>query len=191
MLVVVNSDYRTGSTWVYNIIREIFVVRNLEFESYGGSVENIRDNILTDKNIIIKCHNYHDFRYHDNLKILYTVRNYIDKRGSSLRYGEFKSTSHSESIVNEVYYQKLANAFVISYDRYYYDPLYLIQHINHFIFNDQLDRNSLQEIDDNTSIVAMKKISNRIESLQEADPITEIRGSHILNPKPGAYYENN
>jgi len=205
---VVVSDYRTGSTLLYNIIKEIVEILYPKTHKvyHGDNIQDITRWYLNDKNTIylLKSHlDLRDLPFEEDLKIFYITRNHLDKVSSSLLRGY--STGHNslkdlpkdgididdpnfweQQLLNMEetqeqlkHYQERSNSIVIQYEEMYYNMKKIIQDIaNHLSLC--IDNIIIERIEKKLSLNNIKNLTKGIEhSDWIEDYDTQWRGNHI------------
>lgn len=169
------SAPRTGSTLIFNILKEILKNEN-----------------------VLKKHTL-DFNYKDH-KVVTTYRNPYDTVCSSiLRYNLNINDSTINQAIDELKkynynelknIKKLNNVLCLEYEKFYYDKYYIFNELESFL---NIKINNKEELEKKYSIENVKRtIKNlNLKKFEDFDKTTHIHGNHIskFDGEPYSYLE--
>lgn len=167
------SPIRTGSTLVYNILRELFPGK-----------------------IIKKAHVYD--RLFSRLVIIATIRHPLDCIGSILRINDQKPDTDAiqkavqafdASGVAEIVRMRTGPNFtVLKYEEFVHNPAVIFDAIER-AFKIKIDDRTRKELAGKYDVDSLARTTAELGSFGNWDPVTKLHGNHISadRGKPGAY----
>ena len=114
---------RSGSTLVYNVLRELLQFKHGEIVSYWckNSPETVPENSIE----LIKTHRL--IRRYRNSMIFFTFRDIRTVAVSAFRMFDYPICMRTiRSYVRESFVALSSNAYMLKYERWRYDPVYLV-----------------------------------------------------------------
>ncbi len=218
MITVVNGMHRSGSTYIFNIVKGIYShsYSQFGFTSIGAKYVNEyilrtiedRDNLREDRALLFKTHNYiphsqsayqtANMRYPGMARSIFTYRNPLDILASLmlLPVNRQPAAQHIDPITEEctefMHIRFKGECLMLKYEEFKDDPSIVRTVADHLGLLTHLepDHKVFREIFDSLSIDKMKAISDSVV-LGKIDQGTELRSGHISEYKgvPGYWRE--
>ncbi len=166
------SPPRTGSTLVFNVLREIFPKRRID-----------------------KSHNYEP--KFEKYPVVVTYRHPLDAMASSIqRYGRTPTDEEIEKQIKEFEENSLwdilsirhhSNVLMLKYEEFYEDYDYIFDHLERF-FGMTISAEKRRDITGKYNIEAVDKQVREYGDFQTYDTVTQLHGRHISAYKGGVNY---
>ena len=205
MVVIVNGLFRTGSTLVFQLVKELLNVKGV---CYDLPISEIDKQENYTENYVIKNHGYFPKVQRNYFKIVLTIRNVYDSIFSSMKVWpeKFEKDRESEIRLMVQNYKNFLNEYMlfesenpgqcllISYEHFYNDNVHLINSLCKFL-NLDISGDARAIIANYNSIESIKeKIGEGVDPKQIA--YGQFRKGHIsdYNGLPGygkAYMQEN
>lgn len=197
-LVIVNGFHRTGSTLVYNIVREMLQAKGFPFESNPGAgtegiFKIIGDQCTNRRWMVVKTHRWLPSGLEPHfIKPIFTMRNPFDTAASLIRKpdGHLTEDQVIEELIRQrfgnAYMLKVKNSLVLKYGMFYERINELIVAIERFL-GFTINREERENIIKNYHVSNVKTMCDQISS--DCDWTTSFRKGHITSTLglPGAY----
>lgn len=166
------SPPRSGSTLVFNIVREVLPDRKID-----------------------KTHNYNPkFAKH---KVVVTYRHPLDSIASGIqRYGRTPSDQEIENQIEEFNASGIwelldirdkLNVLMLRYDNFYNNFAYIFDSLEKF-FRIEIPEEQRAEISEKYKIEVVQKVAQQFDSFHAFDEVTHWHGKHISEYKGTTYY---
>jgi len=171
MIIVVNGGYRTGSTFIFSMVKEVFNFKNLLFESSvisQNEIEKIVDSkteINQNRNYIFKSHNWLPRENEDinRVKTIYTRRHYLDVFSSFVKVGSASHLNYMEEILEEKRREKIMlgrESLILEYRDFYGNEGYALNKVASFL-NIEIDKEKFDI--EKMKIGNVKKITDKLK----------------------------
>ena len=199
--------YRTGTTHVYNIVREIHKVSGISFERIGASGQALIDILdRSDNNFVIKTHGTF-IPPKKEVKVVFCIRDPLDTICSNMRITDkglagfgpnFEKLDFDKisSEINQTFrwarrYEDRDDALVVKYEDFYGRSVDKARFIAEFLGFPSVN---CERVARRTNIAAARDVMGTlsIEKGNDADATTQLRHNHIgrNGGKPGTYEVN-
>ncbi len=193
MKVVCSGGYKTGSTFVYAVVLEIFKAANMSFLS--GVIDESKIIDLDDNlDWVIKSHNWIP-PIDTDIKTIYTRRDYLDVYASFEKIEKYKK--RNIDIIDNIILEKSRRrtmigrlSLTLDYEDFYENEIYAVEQVDNYLFGWH-NRNRLK---DYPVIDIAKRLSKENMKPITDKPCTEDgvpwHTHHISeDPSPGNYID--
>ncbi len=189
--IICNGGYRTGSTRLYNIVRHLYEIKNVDYIAHGGDERML--NLFKNKPVapvyVIKAHYLCPDPYPE-LRMINIRRDYRGVAASIflLMQNTYGTESIDRPTADDIFVkldaqQKITaqcdertDAIVVRYRTLMEKPLNLIKRVGNFL-NIETTNYQRQIINIRSNIYTNKSIVENLKT--EADGRTELRQNHI------------